>query len=144
MLGWLGALEAAGIIPVVVRASANEDDAAEDAARLLLDRPDPPTGVLCFSDVLALGAIRASAQLGLEVPGDVSVVGFDDNPLARRSRPTITTVRQDIAGKGRTAAAELLAAIEDARAGTRTTPRHAVLPTELVVRQSTGPAADQR
>jgi DNA-binding LacI/PurR family transcriptional regulator len=144
MLGWLKALRAAGLSPLVVRASANEDDAAEDAAHLLLDRPDPPTGVLCFSDVLALGVIRAAAQLGLDVPGDVSVVGFDDNPLARRSQPAITTVRQDVAGKGRAAAAELLAAIEVARAGTRTTPRHAVLPTELVVRQSTGPAPDQQ
>jgi len=140
MLGWMDALDAAGLHPIVVHAPANDDDDADEAARLLLDRPHAPTGVLCFSDVLALGVIRTAAQLGLDVPRDISVVGFDDNPLARRSRPTITTVRQDIAGKGRTAAAQLIAAIEDARAGTRATPRHELLPTELVVRQSTGPA----
>jgi DNA-binding LacI/PurR family transcriptional regulator len=139
MSGWMDALEPAGVAPLVVRAAANGDDEAEDAARLLL-HDDPPTGVLCFSDVLALGMIRVAAQLGREVPGDVSVVGFDDNPLARRSRPTITTVRQDVAGKGRAAAAELMAAIDDARTGQRRPPHHAVLPTELVVRQSTAPA----
>ena len=140
MLGWLDALDAADIRPVVVRAAANDHDAADEAARLLLDHDHAPTGVLCFSDVLALGVVRVAVQLGLDVPGDVSVVGFDDNPLARRSRPTITTVRQDVAGKGRAAAAELRAAIDDARAGVRNAPRHVVLPTQLLVRQSSGPA----
>jgi DNA-binding LacI/PurR family transcriptional regulator len=139
MLGWMDALDAAGVRPLVVRAPANDDDNADDAARLLLQHDDPPTGVLCFSDVLALGVIRVAGQLGRDVPGDVSVVGFDDNPLARRSRPTLTTVRQDVAGKGSAAAAELMAAIDDARTAQRRPPRHAVLPTELVVRQSTGP-----
>jgi DNA-binding LacI/PurR family transcriptional regulator len=140
MLGWMDALDAAAVRPLVVRAPANNDDEADRAARLLLEHDDPPTGVLCFSDVLALGVIRVAAQLGRDVPGDVSVVGFDDNPLARRSRPSITTVRQDVAGKGRAAAVALMAAIDDARTGEHRPPRHAVLPTELVVRESTGPA----
>jgi DNA-binding LacI/PurR family transcriptional regulator len=145
MQGWLDALEAAGIDPLVVRAPANTDDDADDAARLLLDRDDPPTGVLCFSDVLALGVIRVAGQLGRAVPQDLSVVGFDDNPLAHRSRPTITTVRQDVEGKGHAAAAALVAAIAQSRTGTRETPaRHAVLPTELVVRESTGPVPSGR
>jgi DNA-binding LacI/PurR family transcriptional regulator len=140
MLGWMDALDAAGVRPIVVRAPANNDDEADGAARLLLEHDDPPTGVLCFSDVLALGVIRVATQLSRGVPVDVSVVGFDDNPLARRSRPGITTVRQDVAGKGRVAAAALLAAIDDARTGEHRPPRHAVLPTQLVVRESTGPA----
>jgi DNA-binding LacI/PurR family transcriptional regulator len=138
--GWLDALEAAGVEPLVVPAPSNTDDAADDAARLVLDHDDPPTGVLCFSDVLALGVIRAAAGRGLDVPRDISVVGFDDNPLAHRSRPTITTVRQDIEGKGQAAAAALVAAITRARTGATEPPaRHTVLPTELVVRESTGP-----
>jgi DNA-binding LacI/PurR family transcriptional regulator len=142
LLGWMDALDAAGVRPLVVRVPANDDDDADGAARLLLQHDEPPTGVLCFSDVLALGVIRVAGELGRDVPDDVSVVGFDDNPLARRSRPTITTVRQDVAGKGRAAAAALSAAIDDARTGERHPPRHTVLPTELVVRESTGRLRD--
>ena len=53
-------------------------------ARDLLDRPDRPTALLCYSDVMAFWAVRAAEDLGLRVPEDLSVVGFDDNPLARR------------------------------------------------------------
>ena len=68
-------------------------------------RPSRPTAVLCHSDVLALGVLRAAEELGLAVPGDLSVVGFDDSPLARRVRPALTTVRQDVDAKGKAAAA---------------------------------------
>jgi DNA-binding LacI/PurR family transcriptional regulator len=139
MRGWLDALEAAGVDPLVVAAPYNGDDEADAAAKNLLDHDDPPTGVLCFSDVLALGVIRVAGERGRSVPRDLSVVGFDDNPLAHRSRPTITTVRQDIDGKGRAAAAALVDAIEHARAGELSEPTHVLLPTALVVRESTGP-----
>ena len=69
------------------------------------------------------------------------MVGVDDNPLAQRSDPPLTTVRQDVAEKGRLAATTLTAAIDDARAGTTTRARHHTLPTELVVRGSTGPVS---
>ncbi len=140
MRGWRDTLERAGVEPVVVMAPYNGDDEADAAAGELLDRDEPPTGVLCFSDVLALGVIRIAGAQGRSVPHDLSVVGFDDNPLAHRSRPTITTVRQDIAGKGRAAAAALVGAIEQARTGIHAPPAHQLLPTELVIRESTGPA----
>jgi len=78
--------------------------------------------------------------LGIGVPGELSVVGFDDNPLAAQVRPGLTTVRQDVAAKGRAAAAALTAAIERARTGaTAPAGGHVLLPTELVIRESSGP-----
>jgi DNA-binding LacI/PurR family transcriptional regulator len=139
MLGWTDALRAAGVEPTVVREPLTPEDAAYQGSRLLLERADRPTGLLCFSDVMAHWAVRAAEDLGLTVPGDLSVVGFDDSPLARRMRPSLTTVRQPVAEKGRVAAAALAAAIDAAQSGTEVTPEHAVLPTELVVRDSTGP-----
>jgi len=140
MLGWLDALEAAGVHPTVVQASANTDDDAIEAARSVLLAQPRPTAVLCFSDVLALGVVTVAEELGSAVPGDLSVVGFDDSPVARRSRPPLTTVRQDVAGKGRLAADALLKAIDHRRSGTKAPVRHRTIPTELVVRRSTGPA----
>jgi DNA-binding LacI/PurR family transcriptional regulator len=106
----------------------------------LLQSDDPPTAFLCISDSIASGVISAAESLGLEVPEDVSVVGFDDNPVALRMRPPLTTVRQDVVGKGRAAAAALTAAIERSRAGAKVRVRHVVLPTELIVRDSTARA----
>ncbi len=140
VLGWLDALGPAGITPAVMQVEHDSDDESEEVARSLLAADDPPTAVLCFSDVLALGVLRAAEELGLAVPDQLSVVGFDDSPLARRVRPRLTTVRQDIAAKGRLAAAALTTAIAAARTGNRTRARHQVLPTELVVRQSSAPA----
>ncbi len=137
VLGWLDALGAAGIVPTTVQIEHDNEDEAEEVARLLLALEDPPTAVLCFSDVLALGVMRAAEDCGVSVPGGLSVVGFDDSPVARRVRPSLTTVRQDITAKGHLAAAALTAAIQHARTGTKTRARHQLLPTELVVRQST-------
>jgi len=77
------------------------------------------------------------------VPTDVSVVGFDDNPVSRRTSPALTTVRQDVDAKGRAAAAALTVAIDRAKTRPAGRGRHIVLPTELVVRDSTThPASD--
>jgi DNA-binding LacI/PurR family transcriptional regulator len=140
MLGWTDALSAAGIEPLVVRQALTPEDGAYQAAEVLLDLDEPPTAILCFSDVMAYWVVRAAEDRGLTVPGNVSVVGFDDNPLARRMRPALTTVRQDVAAKGRAAAAALTEAIETVQAGGTPEARHVLLPTELVVRDSTGPA----
>ncbi|QIK68160.1 LacI family transcriptional regulator [Nocardioides sp. HDW12B] len=143
--GWADALCGAGINPVV-RPASHRDEAAYDVVRDLLDRRDRPTALLCYSDVMAFWAVRAAEDLGLRVPEDLSVVGFDDNPLARRMRPELTTVRQDVRAKGRAAATALTEAIAGAIAGSggirALPPRHQTLPTELVVRGTTGPAPD--
>lgn len=140
MRGWLDSLDAAGITASVVNQPQSSADDAFAAANLLLSQDDPPTALLCFSDVMANGVVRAAEARGLRVPEDVSVVGFDDGPLARRMRPALTTVRQPVAEKGHAAAAALTAAIERSKAtGKPGRARHLVLPTELVVRNSTAP-----
>lgn len=104
------------------------------AAAALLAGPDRPTALLCLSDRLAEGALVAAARLGLRVPGDVSVVGFDDGASA--APLGLTTIRQPHRRKGELAATALL----DLLAGRRPDPV-VLLPTELVVRSSTGPPA---
>jgi DNA-binding LacI/PurR family transcriptional regulator len=133
MAGWREALAEAGAEPTVVLAAYQPHAAALEAARRLLE-PGDVTGVLCFSDVFALAVVQAAEELGLKVPDDVSVVGYDDNPLASTSRPTLTTVRQDISAKGHLAAG-MLADMLDGRPS-----RSQLLPAKLVVRNSTGPA----
>ena len=140
LLGWHDALAAAGIEPTVVQEGyflAEGKGSGEEAAEMLLDKPQPPTAILCFSDVVAYGVVQAANARGLSVPDDLSVVGFDDNPLAQRMRPALTTVRQDVAAKGHAAAAALTAAIDRSRTGAATRVRHVLLPTELVIRNST-------
>nr|WP_276508644.1 LacI family DNA-binding transcriptional regulator [Modestobacter muralis] len=134
--GWLDALVPAGVSPLVSSQPSAYDDASV-AARLLLDIEDPPSAVLCFSDAMAAELVRTAVDLGGRVPADLSVVGFDDSPLASRLRPTLTTVRQDVDAKGRAAAAALHSAIERSHAGHPVAAEHVQLPTELVVRQTT-------
>ena len=139
--GYLDGLAAEGVTPEVRHQPHSDDERARAAAADLLRGSDRPTAVLCFSDLIAHGVVRAAEDLGLDVPGDVAVVGFDDSPLARRMRPGLTTVHQDVPAKGRLAAAALRVAMTDARAGTPHTPTRVVLPTRLVVRDSTAPPA---
>ena len=139
LLGYLDVLGAAKIEPLVHRQEHSDDREAFDAALLMLAREDRPTAVLCFSDVIASGVVRAAEKLGLHVPGDVSVVCFDDSPLARRLNPQLTTIRQDITEKGRLSATELLRVMEAKKLGSKPRARHHVIETELVVRDSTAP-----
>ena len=139
MAGWRDALDPAGIDPTVVWCAVSDQESGYLAVRELLTRPDRPTALLCFSDALAAGALRAAREAGLVVPADLTVVGFDDSPLAQRTDPPLTTVRQDARAKGREAAAVVIAALDDQRSGRAPQIRHVVLPTELVVRGSSGP-----
>ena len=138
MLGWHDALDPAGVSPTVVTTPYLPPGAAEDAARSLLDRDDRPTAVVCFSDAFAIGTIRAAESLGIRVPDDLSVVGFDDSVLAAASRPPLTTVHQEVGAKGRAAVAAIVGLMSS-------TPQEPVLlPTELVVRESTAPPPGER
>src|SRR6204780_2154204 len=92
------------------------------------------TGVICGSDVLALGAIRAVRRAGRAVPGDVSVVGFDDSAFMNCTDPPLTTVRQPIEAMGKAAVAMLVNQIENLTVY----PEELLFEPELVVRGSTG------
>jgi len=94
------------------------------------------TGVICGSDVLALGAVRAVRRAGLSVPGDVSIVGYDDSGFMNCTDPPLTTVRQPIESMGKTAVALLANQME----GVAGYPEELLFEPELVVRGSTGPA----
>ena len=109
-----------------------EMEAAEAAVDGLLGRGVEFDGVVAASDLIALGVVRALERAGRRVPGDLSVVGYDDIPITRLVRPELTTVRQDTALAGRLLVAKLL---ESDRGGELRSER---LPTELVVRASCG------
>ena len=100
-----------------------------------------PTAVLAMSDAMAIGAMHALRDLGLSVPGDVSVVGFDDIDLASHVDPPLTTVHQPIRQKGEEAVRLLLGVV--GREG-RSKPEHRRLDTRLIVRGSSGPARPPR
>jgi alanine racemase len=96
-----------------------------------------PTAVLSMSDAAAAGVVQAARLLGLRVPDDLSVVGFDDLPLTRFTDPPLTTVHQPVRRKGEEAARLLLTALSAPQGEAR--PLHRVLETRLVVRRSTAP-----
>ncbi len=95
------------------------------------------TAVVCASDILALGVIRQARRAGLDVPGDISVVGFDDSALMMCTDPPLTTVRQPIEAMGQAAVGQLLSQV----GGTHVSSDELLFEPELVVRGSTAPAA---
>jgi DNA-binding LacI/PurR family transcriptional regulator len=115
----------------------NAPEPARRAALDLLKGDGPPTAILAMSDVLARGALQATAELGIAVPAELSIVGFDDSPAATLAPPTLTTVAQPHEEKGRIAAEWLVEAIEQGQPLLED--RRLILPTELIVRESTAP-----
>jgi DNA-binding LacI/PurR family transcriptional regulator len=136
-LGYADALAVAGLplsLQLIVEAGRGEEDGYQ-AMNELLGLPQPPTAVLACSDELAFGAMHALYDAGLSVGGDVSLVGFDDLPLAAHTHPSLTTLRQPRRRVGEQLAALLIAAVEDRER----TPTSVMLGARLVVRRSTGP-----
>jgi DNA-binding LacI/PurR family transcriptional regulator len=136
LAGYRDALTSAGLNPMdlpTLEVPGNNEDSAKKAALALLRQNPRPTAILAMSDRLAVGALMAAVDLGLDVPGDLSVVGFDDIPLAKAVTPALTTIHQPLEEKG-AAAARMVFRPPKGRA------KHAILPTELIVRDSTGPA----
>lgn len=110
-------------------------ESGKRAAEQLLDLDDRPTAIFSANDDMAAGVLRVAAQRGLSVPGDLSVCGFDDVPIARHVTPALTTVRQPTRDMGRIATMELLKAIRNPGAGEMIAVEHA-----LQLRESIGPA----
>jgi LacI family repressor for deo operon, udp, cdd, tsx, nupC, and nupG len=103
----------------------------------LLEKSRDFTAIFCFNDIAAIGAIRALKDAGLSVPGDVSVVGFDDILSAAYSTPSLTTVRQPLFEMGKQGAQVLLDRIVNRE---KEYPPEIVMAPELIARESTGPA----
>jgi DNA-binding LacI/PurR family transcriptional regulator len=103
-----------------------------EMARRLLSSARPPTAIVCGSDVLAIGAMQAADGMGLQVPDDVAVAGFDDFQFSAWARPSLTTVRVQAYEMGRVGATMLLDELD----GKPLEMRQVVLPVELVRRES--------
>jgi DNA-binding LacI/PurR family transcriptional regulator len=131
---WRQVLEAAGVAPGPGLVADFTGPGGAAATQVLLDLPDPPTAIVYANDVMAIAGMGVAIGLGLQVPGDLSVTGFDDVPLAAHLAPPLTTVRQDAMGWGR-AAAEVLLAVGEGRPATDVE----LAPAAPVFRASTGP-----
>lgn len=135
LMGFRRALSAHGLRPGRngVRAHTVEGSirASSGLARRILDVERPPTAIVCMSDVAALGVYDACRHLGLAIPGDLSVAGFDDLPLASLLTPALTTMRQPGIEKGRRAAELAVMLLGGSRTASVT------LGATLVVRSST-------
>jgi LacI family transcriptional regulator len=112
-----------------------EVDIGYQALKDILARPSPPTAVFLTNDLMAIGALRAAAELGVRVPDDLSIIGFDDIALAQYTSPALTTVGQPRQQMGRLAAQLLIDRSTDK---TRLRER-VILGVSLVVRESTAP-----
>ena len=135
MSGWRSALEEAGAAVPKPLLDGWDADWGYDAGRRLAKKASV-TAVLCGNDDIAIGCIRAMHEAGRSVPDEVSIIGFDDVPLARFYTPALTTVRQDFSALGKVCFAKLLAAFNPGRAQLQA-PR---LPkAKLIVRESAGP-----
>jgi len=130
--GYTEALQEAGIRidDALIGRVEFEAESAEALVDTLLRRKTPFDGIVAASDLIALGGIRALHRARIDVPRDVSVVGYDNNLLSRLSTPTLSTVQQDIPKAGRMLVSKLLEWTGD--------PRPEMLSTELIIRESCG------
>jgi LacI family transcriptional regulator len=138
--GYRRALETAGIPfdPDLVEVGGYQPETARDAARDLLAREQRPTAIFAANDTSAIETIAVARSLGLDVPDDLSVIGFDNVPESVLCEPPLTTIDQSIQRMGREAVRMLIGLIENP-AGR---PGQVILPTRLVVRASCrGPRA---
>jgi LacI family transcriptional regulator len=119
----------------LIASASSQPMGAYRAMKQLLERPIHPTAVFAYSDAWAVEALHAISDSGLDVPGDISLIGFDDLRTASAAIPPLTTVRQHLDELGKQAIETLLQQVED-------NPRFAIqrtIPVELVERQSTAP-----
>jgi LacI family transcriptional regulator len=131
--GYRAALQKAGIEidPALIRVGGYQPDSAEEAARQMLEPDDRPSAIFAANDVSALATISVARTLGLAVPEDLSVIGFDNVPESALSEPPLTTIEQPIQQMGFDAAQILIRLIAE-----QPVPTHTMLPTRLVVRGS--------
>ncbi|HEY3468332.1 MAG TPA: LacI family DNA-binding transcriptional regulator [Amycolatopsis sp.] len=133
--GYLRALEAAGVPAdeTLIRDGAYDPEVSAASAHALLTGPDRPTAIFAANDISAIATVDAARELGLSVPDDLSVVGFDNVPESALCSPPLTTVDQPIREMGHRAISMLIALIN----GDEVERTHVTLDTGLVVRHST-------
>ncbi|MGE5287502.1 MAG: LacI family DNA-binding transcriptional regulator [Micromonosporaceae bacterium] len=128
------AARVAGVDAVCVEADYTGEQGAE-ATRRLLGRPKPPTAIVYDNDLMAVSGLSAARRMGIDVPGELSIVAWDDSPLCELVHPALTALRRDIQAYGAHAARRLLEAAGGAAVGDFEDE-----PPVLTVRDSTGPA----
>src|SRR5215472_10930398 len=140
--GYLDGLESCGLKldKSLVVQGYNSHESGVQSARKLLNVPTAkrPTAIFASNDEMAAGALTVAHSMGLSVPEDISIVGFDDAPLASQVWPALTTIRQPIQDMAAEAAQLLLSTLS----GAPDQCRH-VIPSSLMFRQSTGPAPNR-
>lgn len=132
LTGWQRAMAAHGLDTSLIEYGDFSPLSGREAMRRLLDRGRPIDGLFAANDQMAAGAYAAIHEAGLSIPGDIAVVGFDDDYFGLTATPPLTTVHQPSVGLGETMAKVLVRRIEG-----EPVERITLLPTELVVRQST-------
>jgi LacI family transcriptional regulator len=132
--GYRSALDQAGVDfdPDLLKVGRYTAESAEGPATELLTQDDPPTAIFAANDVMAIRAMEVARDLGLRVPDDVSIIGFDNIPESALSEPPLTTIDQSIQQMGYEAARLLVELI----ANPDQEPQHVRVPTRLVQRQT--------
>lgn len=128
-----------GLGPAALIEGGFHEESGLAIAKKLLKEPNRPTAIVALNDLLALGVLEAAADLGLQVPDDLTVVGFDDIRSARQVRPALTTIRQPAAGVG----SELIRALLPALKNKQPVHREHRIDSRLVLRESSGPPPTQ-
>lgn len=108
-------------------------ESGADSLRKLMKGKRPPTAILAFNDILAIGALKAAIQLGLNIPRDLAVIGFDDIPMAAYYSPALSTIHSPSLELGKHAARLLLEKLHESDAPTK----KVLLPVELILRETT-------
>lgn len=129
---WAGALQDAGVPAGPLERADFSAQGGARATALLLDLPEPPTAIVYANDLMAIAGSAVAAGRGVDVPGDLSITGFDDAEVSAHVRPPLTTVRTDAFAWGRAAAVRLTSLIAGNDAAETTLPRPL-----LVIRDST-------
>jgi LacI family transcriptional regulator len=120
--------------PALVLSGQYSAETGHANARLLLTMPNPPTAIFAGNDEIAIGVLEAARELGVRIPEDLSLIGYDDRPVSALLTPRLTTVRQPFVGIGEHATRLLLERID----GKEVAPINHWLTPELIVRESTG------
>jgi LacI family transcriptional regulator len=140
--GYRIALENAGLPldPELIRDGDFNELSGLTEGRALLALPAPPTAIFAANDNMAIGCMGAAREKGLRIPEDMSIIGFDDIPMAAATQPGLTTLRQPVQAMAQAAVQELMRRIQN-QPGRR---QSIEFPSEFIIRGSTGPADGKR